>query len=84
MMGRLFTIFCLQCKRETMAEKHTRRRVSGTARWEAADTMLFGINRCLTCGELYDAPWPGEYAQDQDDDGERGQDVPAVVEDSPL
>lgn len=77
-MGRLFTIFCTRCRRETMAEKHTRKRVSGIAKWEAAADMTFGINRCLRCGELYDAPWPGEYAQDVED-GERGQAVSEVA-----
>jgi hypothetical protein len=84
MMGRLFTIFCIRCKQETTAEKHTRKRVSGIAKWEAAADMTFGINRCLRCGELYDAPWPGEYAQDLDDDGERRQEVSGVVAKPPL
>jgi hypothetical protein len=82
-MARLFTIFCTQCRAETMAEKHTRRRVSGIAKWEAAADMLFGINRCLACGALYDAPWPGEYAQDLDD-GERRPEVLPVAEDPTL
>jgi hypothetical protein len=53
----LFNIWCLRCGRETVAAK-TFRKYSAT--------MLIWQNRCLVCGEVYDALPP------QEEDGERG------------
>ncbi len=49
----MFLIFCTTCNGERFALKHTRKRVYG-------DDRIYGVNKCLSCGSLYDAPAPKE------------------------
>ncbi len=70
--GALFLIWCLRCGREVNALKTHCRARKGYAYpiWQ---------NRCMVCGELYDALPPPEG-----DDGERGSEVHDMAPDSGL
>jgi hypothetical protein len=62
-----FVIFCPQCRAERMALKHSRSRRGLPAR--------VGVNRCLSCHALYDAPLP---------DGERRPPIHGVAADKTV
>jgi len=46
-------IFCLRCDQETIATKYSRRH-PGLA-------YLCGVNQCMRCGAIYDAPLPNNW-----------------------
>jgi len=81
-VGAVFQIFCTYCKRETMARKHARRRLDDFGGYAARGRGMkwCGVNTCLRCGALYDAPLP----KDQIPNGQRGPGVSGVAEDKTL